>query len=57
MLPCWGCKEGGFILKIEIPAELTELLLIRAAKQEVPVEEIVERAIQKFMEQGENHAE
>ena len=57
MAPSWGCEAGGSILEIEIPAELTELLLIRAAEQEVSVEEIVERAIQNFMKRGENHAE
>ena len=36
-------------MEIEIPAELAELLLIRAAEQEVSVEEIVERAIKNFM--------
>lgn len=50
-------KQEVCILEIEIPAELTELLLIWAAEQEVSVEEIVERAIQNFMKRGENHAE
>lgn len=44
-------------MEIEIPAELTELLLIQAAQQEVSAEEIVERAIQNFMRRGENHGE
>lgn len=44
-------------MEIEIPAELTELLLIQAAEQEVSVEEIVEKAIKNFMKRGENHAE
>lgn len=50
-------RQEVCILEIEIPAELAELLLIRAAEQEVSVEEIVERAIQNFMKRGENHAE
>ncbi len=40
-------------IEIEIPEALVEPLLIQAAIEEVPVEEIVRRAIQKFMERGE----
>ena len=40
-------------IEIEIPEALVEPLLIQAAIEEVPVEEIVIRAIQKFMERGE----
>lgn len=40
-------------LEIEIPEELMELLLLQAAIEEVSAEEIVERAIQRFMERGE----
>ena len=40
-------------IEIEIPETLVEPLLIQAAIEEVPVEEIVTRAIQKFMERGE----
>lgn len=40
-------------LEIEIPEELMELLLLQAAIEEVSVEEIVVRAIQRFMERGE----
>lgn len=40
-------------MEIEIPEALVEPLLIQAAIEEVPVEEIVTRAIQKFMERGE----
>ena len=36
--------------EIEIPAWLVESLLDLAAEQEVSVEEIVERAMQKFIE-------
>ena len=39
-------------IEIEIPEALVEPLLIQAAIEEVPVEEIVTRAIQKFMERG-----
>ena len=41
-------------IEIEIPETLVESLLIQAAIEEVPVEEIVTRAIQKFMERGEH---
>ena len=40
-------------IEIEIPEALVEPLLIQAAIEEVPVEEIVTRASQKFMERGE----
>ncbi len=40
-------------IEIEIPEALVEPLLMQAAIEEVPVEEIVTRAIQKFMERGE----
>ena len=36
--------------EIEIPTQLTDLLLVLAAEQEVSVEEIVERAMQNFLE-------
>lgn len=36
--------------EIEIPAPLVEPLLTLAAEQEISVEEIVTRAIQKFIE-------
>ena len=41
-------------MEIEIPEAPVEPLLIHAAIEEVPVEEIVTRAIQKFMERGEH---
>ena len=41
-------------MEIEIPEALVEPLLIQAAIEEVPVEEIVTRAIQKFLEIGEH---
>lgn len=41
-------------IEIEIPEALVEPLLIQAAIEEVPVEEIVTRAIQKFIERGEH---
>lgn len=42
-------------MEIEIPEALVEPLLIQAAIEEVPVEEIVTRAIQKFIERGEQN--
>ena len=44
-------------MDIEIPNELTEPLMIHAAKQEIPVEEIVERAIRNYMERSEENAD
>ena len=41
-------------IEIEIPETLVEPLLIQAAIEEVPVEEIVTRAILKFLERGEH---
>ena len=41
-------------MEIEIQEALVEPLLIQAAIEEVPVEEIVTMAIQKFMERGEH---
>lgn len=41
-------------LKIEIPAPLAELLLLQAAEQEIPVEDIVTRAIKNYMK-GRGH--
>lgn len=43
-------------MDIEIPNKLTELLLIQAAEQEIPVEEIVERAIKNYIERNESIA-
>lgn len=43
-------------MDIEIPVQLTELLLLRAAELEVPVEEIVTRAIKNYMERTEDNA-
>ena len=40
-------------IEIEIPEALVEPLLIQAAIEEVPVEEILTRAIKKLMEKGE----
>lgn len=36
--------------EIQIPEELAEMLINQAALEEVPVEEIVARAIRKFIE-------
>lgn len=43
-------------MEIEIPEPLLEQLLIQAALQEVPVEEIVERTIRNYMEGDEDDA-
>lgn len=43
-------------MEIEIPAPLAELLLLRAAEQEVPVEDIVTRAIKNYMKGREHNA-
>lgn len=43
-------------MEIEIQEPLLELLLIQAAVQEVSAEEIVERAIQNYMEGDESDA-
>lgn len=42
-------------IEIEIPDFLVEPLLVLAAEQEVPVEEIVARAIQNYMERNEDN--
>lgn len=43
--------------KIQIPEELAEMLINQAALEEVSVEEIVTRAIRKFIEkEGEKDA-
>lgn len=43
-------------MEIEIPELFMELLLTQAARQEVPVEEIVERAVRNYMEGDEDNA-
>lgn len=43
-------------MEIEIPASLAELLLLRASEQEVPVEDIVTRAIKNYMKGREHNA-
>ncbi len=44
-------------MEIEIPTELYELLLNRAVKTQLSIEETVEHAIKKFMERGEDNAD
>lgn len=44
-------------MEVEIPEAVAELLLIQAAIQEIPVEELVERAIQNYMERDESIAD
>lgn len=44
-------------MDIEIPDTLIELLLIQAAEQEIPIEEIVERAIKNYMERNDEIAQ
>ena len=53
MLPSWECEVG---VDIEIPNTLIELLLIKAAEQELTVEEIVERAIKNYIERNDENA-
>ncbi len=45
----------GDAMEIEIPAWLTETLLRRAAETELPVEEIVERAIKSYLERNDEN--
>lgn len=44
-------------IQIEIAEPLMEQLLIQAARQEIPAEEIVIRAIQNYMKRGESIAD
>lgn len=44
-------------IQIEIAEPLMELLLIQAAKEEIPAEEIVIRVIQNYMKRGESIAD
>lgn len=43
-------------IAIEIPEPFMEQLLLQAAREEIPAEEIVGRAIRKFMEGDEGIA-
>lgn len=44
-------------IQIELSEPVMELLLLQAAVQEIPAEEIVIRAIQNYMKRGENNAD
>ncbi len=44
-------------IQIVLSEPLMELLLIQAAGQEIPAEDIVIRAIQNYMKRGENIAD
>lgn len=44
-------------IQIELSEPVMELLLMQAAVQEIPAEEIVVRAIQQYMKRGEDNAE
>lgn len=44
-------------IQIELSEPLMELLLIQAAKQEIPAEDLVIRAIQNYMKRGESIAD
>ena len=44
-------------MEIEIPIELYELLLIKAAETDSAVETIAESAFKKFLERNKNNAE
>ena len=41
--------------EIEIPAEIAEQLLKRAAELDISVEELVERSMKKYIERRENN--
>lgn len=43
-------------IQIELSEPVMELLLLQAAMQEIPAEEIVVRAIQNYMKRGEDNA-
>lgn len=42
--------------ELQVSQSLFELLLIQAAKQEISVEEIVDRAIRKYIERNDENA-
>ena len=42
---------------MEIPEQFAELLLKRAAEQEIPVEELFEQILRKYMERRDHNAE
>ena len=44
-------------IQIELSAPVVELLLLQAAVQEIPAEEIVVRAIQNYMKRGDDNAD
>lgn len=44
-------------IQIELSEPLMELLLIEAAEQEIPAEDLVIRAIQNYMKRGESIAD
>lgn len=43
-------------MEIVIPQQLADPLLIKAAEQEIPVEEIVEQAVKKYIERNDEIA-
>lgn len=43
-------------MEIEIPKAMTEPLLTSAAEQEISAEEVVERAIRKYIERNDENA-
>lgn len=44
-------------IQIELSAPLLERLLLCAAEEETSAEEIIERAIRKYMKRGDDNAE
>lgn len=44
-------------IQIELSEPVMDLLLLQAAVQEIPAEEIVVRAIQNYMKRGEENAD
>lgn len=43
-------------MEIEIPDTLTDMFLTQAAEEEISVEELVERAIRKYIERNDENA-
>ena len=44
-------------IEVEIPEQFAELLLKRAAEQKVPVEELFEHILGKYLERRDQNAE
>lgn len=44
-------------IEVEIPNQFAELVLKQAAEREIPVEELFEQIIKKYMERRDHNAE